>query len=365
MRAFARLYIRTNRHNHSRVRMKSIQNAIETFKNTFGQALKNASTEPLLEEVRITFLGRKGTLADLMDQLKQLSIEEKRIYGPQLNELKQWAENAFFSQKEALSTQSQQAELEKERHFDVTAHKPDVLYGSLHPLTILKERIENIFLSMGYRIADGPEVDDDHYNFQALNIPEDHPARDMWDTFWLDIPGLLLRTHTSSVQARVLAESQPPLAVVVPGRTYRHEATDATHDFQFMQLEGIIVDKNISMGNLIATCHAFLQQLFKSETIQLRVRPSYFPFVEPGIEFDMSCPFCKDGCSVCKYSKWIEAGGAGLIHPNVLKSAGIDHHTYSGFAFGFGLTRLAMILYGINDIRLLHSGKIEFLEQFS
>ncbi|HEX2977916.1 MAG TPA: phenylalanine--tRNA ligase subunit alpha [Candidatus Babeliales bacterium] len=345
--------------------MNSLQAAINEFKNAFSQALSAAKDSSALETVRINFLGRKGKISELMDALKTLSIEEKRTFGPLLNELKQWAENSFTSQHDALTHQAQKAELAKQKNFDITATIGSSPAGSLHPMTHIKQRVENIFISMGYQIIDGPEVDNEYFNFEALNIPENHPARDMWDTFWLDVPGLLLRTHTSSVQARTLANNKPPFAAIVPGRTYRHEATDATHDFQFMQVEGVVIDRGISMSNLIATCKAFLQEMFGSKELSLRIRPSYFPFTEPSIEIDISCPFCTDGCSVCKYSRWIESGGAGLVHPRVLKTAGIDSDEYSGFAFGFGLTRLAMLMYGINDIRLLHSGKIEFLEQFS
>ncbi|OQA36142.1 MAG: Phenylalanine--tRNA ligase alpha subunit [Candidatus Dependentiae bacterium ADurb.Bin331] len=344
--------------------MKSLQAALNEFKSTFSTALQSASDEQALEHVRTTFLSRKGHLSALMEQLKNLSIEEKRTFGPLLNELKQWSEETFTIHKEQLIKSQQNAELAKQQHFDVTATMPGTLRGSLHPLTHIKQQVENIFISMGYQIADGPEVETDYYNFESLNIPADHPARDMWDTFWLDIPSLLLRTHTSPVQVHAMEKKQLPLAVIAPGRCYRHEATDATHDFLFMQLEGLVIDTNISMSNLLATCKAFLQAIFKKD-LKMRVRPSYFPFTEPSIEIDITCPFCTSGCSVCKFSRWIEICGAGLVHPRVLQAAGIDTEKYSGFAFGFGLTRLAMLTYSINDIRLLHSGKIEFLEQFS
>ena len=344
--------------------MKSLQAALNEFKTTFSTALKSATDEHALEQVRITFLSRKGHLSALMDQLKNLSLEEKRTCGPLLNELKQWAEELFLTHKDQMVKSAQEIALSKQKHFDVTATLPHALRGSLHPLTHLKQQIESIFISMGYQIVDGPEVETDYYNFEALNIPADHPARDMWDTFWLDIPSLLLRTHTSPVQVHAMEKKELPLAVIAPGRCYRHEATDATHDFLFMQLEGLVIDTNISMGNLLATCRAFLQAIFKKD-VKMRIRPSYFPFTEPSIEIDITCPFCTNGCSVCKYSRWIETCGAGLVHPRVLQAAGIDTEKYGGFAFGFGLTRLAMLTYGINDIRLLHSGKIEFLEQFS
>ena len=217
---------------------------------------------------------------------------------------------------------------------------------------------------MGYEILDGPEVETDFYNFQALNIPADHPARDMQDTFWLTLPGFLMRTHTSSVEIHTMVNRKPPLAIVVPGRAYRNEATDASHDFMFMQLEGLFVDKNVSLAHLFATVQTFLQNLFEKKDLTIKVRPSYYPFVEPGVDIIMSCPFCPQGCSVCKRTRWIEIAGAGLTHPAVLEACKINPNEYSGFAFGFGLTRLVMLKYGITDIRLLHSNKIEFLKQF-
>jgi phenylalanyl-tRNA synthetase alpha chain len=372
-RRSATLKHRTIKAFNQRVAMQPPQNAPETelktaldsFRASFTQALRQASNKADLEAVRLTYLSRNGQLSTLMDRLKDLPIEHKRVFGPLLNELKKESEQAFFTMQDQLEKVVNEAAIQKEKSFDVTAPLPRSIHGSLHPLTHLQQRLEDIFISMGYRIADGPEVENEYYNFEALNIPADHPARDMWDTFWLDFPGLLLRTHTSSVQAHIMKEQALPLAVVVPGRCFRHEATDATHDFLFSQIEGMVIDQNISMSNLIATCKAFLQALFGKQELSLRIRPSYFPFTEPSIEIDISCPFCKQGCSVCKHSGWIEAGGAGLIHPRVLTNAGIDTEKYAGFAFGFGLTRLAMMLYGINDIRLLHSGKIEFLEQFS
>ena len=212
-----------------------------------------------------------------------------------------------------------------------------------------------------------PEVDTDYYNFEALNIPKEHPARDMHDTFWLSKAyhqPLLMRTHTSSVQAHAMETRRPPIAVGIPGRCYRHEATDASHDFMFMQCEILMIDKNISLSNLFATAKQFLSALFGKQDMTIRVRPGYFPFVEPGVEIDVSCPFCKTGCGVCKKTRWLEICGAGLVHPNVLKASNINPQEYSGFAFGFGLTRLVMLKYGINDIRLLHSNKIDFLKQF-
>jgi phenylalanyl-tRNA synthetase alpha chain len=217
---------------------------------------------------------------------------------------------------------------------------------------------------MGWHIADGPEVETDYYNFTALNIPDEHPAREMHDTFWLDVPGMLMRTHTSTVQIHTMKKKELPLAVFAPGRCYRNEATDASHDFMFTQGEGLVIDKNISIANLLAIAQTFLQEFFEKKDLKIRARPGYFPFVEPAIEIDASCPFCKNGCSVCKKTTWIELLGSGLVHPNVLRHGNINPDLYRGCAFGFGMERLAMVKYGINDIRLFHSSKLQFLDQF-
>lgn len=344
--------------------MKSLAQKIEELQGSFSQALSAATTAEHLEAVRIEFLGRNGLIAQLMETMKQLSLEEKRTFGPQLNALKNEAQAAFAQATENLQKQQRSQAQQREQSFDVTAYKPGQMRGTLHPYTHILKKIEDACISMGFQIADGPEVETDYYNFKALNIPDDHPARDMHDTFWLDVPGLLMRTHTSPVQIHTMEQSKPPIAILAPGRCYRHEATDASHDFMFMQTEGMVIGKDISMANLLATAQAVLGAIFEKKDLKLRVRPGYFPFVEPGVELDISCPFCTTGCSVCKKTRWIETAGAGLIHPNVLRMSGIDPDEYSGFAFGFGLTRLTMLTYGINDIRLLHSGSLEFLNQF-
>ena len=344
--------------------MKNFEELLKTLPAKYFEVLEKIQTEADLEEFRLTYLSRHGEIALLMAQLKDLPAEEKRLYGPQLNEFKIQAQAAFDQKKEQFFHEKiKKAELKK-TYFDVTAYKPGILKGSLHPYTQVIEEIENIFMSMGFEIADGPEVETDYYNFETLNIPADHPARDMHDTFWLDVSGMLMRTHTSTLEIHTMQTQKPPIAIAAPGRCYRHEATDASHDFMFMQCEGLVVDKNISMSNLFATTKAFLQAVFNKKDLDIRIRPGFFPFVEPGIEIDMSCPFCTSGCSTCKKTRWIEICGAGLTHPNVLRACGIDPDQYSGFAFGFGLTRLVMLKYGIKDIRLLHDGKIDFLKQF-
>ncbi len=344
--------------------MKNPKTHLENIRQELDLALNGARTEQELESVRIKFLGRKGKIAGLMVQLKTLPIEKKRTLGPLINNLKNHAQNRYdtrlteLQKKHTLQTQSQQ------QYFDVTASHHSKLKGTRHIYSHIIEKLEDIFISMGYEIVDGPEVDTDYYNFDALNIPKDHPSRELEDTFWLETPNMVLRTQTSSVQAHAMETKKLPLAIFAPGRCYRHEATDATHDFMFTQAEGLLIDKNISIANLLATARTFLQAIFEKKDINIRVRPGFFPFVEPGLEIDASCPFCKTGCSVCKKTTWIELLGSGLIHPNVLKASGIDPKIYSGFAFGFGIERIAMIKHGINDIRLFHASNISFLDQF-
>lgn len=344
--------------------MQGLPETIELIKQEFQEKLSQAKNLKALEEVRVHFLGKKSPITQLLGELKNLSPEEKKEFGPVLNQLRKDAEQQIKECWEAIVVQAAQAENFKKEHFDVTASKTGLPTGHLHPFTSFIEEIENIFLTMGYQVLDGPELENDFYNFTALNIPQDHPARDMYDTFWVDLPGHLLRTHTSNVQVRAMQNKKLPLAAIVPGRTFRHEAVDASHDFQFMQCEGFYVDKNVNLSHLFATAQAFLKALFKKDELDIRMRPGFFPFVEPGIEIDMRCVFCTNGCSVCKQSTWIEVFPCGMIHPNVLRAGGIDPEEYSGFAFGFGLTRLAMLLYGIDDIRHVYGGKLKFLEQF-
>jgi len=345
--------------------MKNISQELDTIKAELIYTITSASNEPSLEAIRIAFLGRKGKIAHLMEQLKNLSLEEKKIVGPLLNQFK----TEVQEQIEARTLFLKQAEITQknlpQKNFDVSAYKYTELKGTSHIYTQIITDLEDIFISMGYSIADGPEVENEYYNFESLNIPTDHPARDAQDSFFLHKKGLLLRTQCSNIQARAMENTQPPIAIFSPGRVYRQEATDQTHDFLFTQAEILLVDKNISVSNLLATAHTFLRKIFNNESLEIRVRPGFFPFVEPGLEIDASCPFCKTGCSVCKHTRWIELLGTGMVHPNVLRSSGIDPAIYSGFAFGMGIERIAMIKYGINDIRLFHSSKIKFLNQFS
>lgn len=347
-----------------RIGMQHLRNKISTTQTTFEEMLNKAQTTKQLEEVRLHFLGKKGVVLELMADFKALSVDDKRAIGPAVNELKTAFEQQLKQALDALVERQAQAAIAIQENFDVTAYTPRVPQGSMHLYSLCIEEIEDIFISMGYEVLDGPEVESDFYNFTALNIPEDHPARDMYDTLWTNLPNYLMRTHTSPVQIHAMQSKKPPLAVVVPGRVYRHEAVDASHDYMFMQCEGMLIGKNITLSHLFATIQTLLKKLFKKESFDIRIRPGFFPFVEPGVEIDMRCPFCQNGCSTCKKSTWIEVFPGGLIHPNVLRSGGIDPEEYSGFAFGFGLSRLVMLRYGINDIRLLSSGKTSFLKQF-
>jgi phenylalanyl-tRNA synthetase alpha chain len=239
-------------------------------------------------------------------------------------------------------------------------------YGCLHPISLITSKIGEIFNELGFEIVGGPEMETEYYNFDSLNVPKDHPARDMWDTFWIkpSKDGVLLRTHTSPVQVRYMEKNKPPIRIVVPGKCYRHEATDATHEAEFYQVEALVVDKGINVGHLKGVLEEFFKKLF-GEEIRTRLRPSYFPFVEPGFETDVTCFKCGGkGCNTCKNTGWIEMGGSGLVHPKVLQNVGLDTNEYSGFAFGFGIDRLAMLKYGVDDIRLFHSGDLRLTNQF-
>ena len=345
--------------------MSQLQAKIVDLTSQWAQELDAVTDHKQLEALRIRFLGKKGLLVGLFSQLSSLTVDEKRVCGPALNALKQRCESDIKQKKEFLVAHATQAGQQREQRFDVTAYTPGHTHASLHPYTHIIEEIQDIFLSMGFELLDGPEAESDYHNFTALNIPGDHPARDMYDTFWLNQPNMLMRTHTSTVQMRAMKEKPLPLAGICTGRVYRHEAVDASHDHTFFQCEGILIDKKITLSHLFGVIKTFLQALFGSDKLDIRTRPGFFPFVEPGVEIDMRCPFCTKGCATCKKTGWIEIFPGGLIHPNVLREAGIDPVQYSGFAFGFGLTRLAMLRYNMSDIRALHNGKVSFLQNFT
>ncbi len=346
--------------------MKDVRGQVMQRRQEFEQALKSAVSIQDVEKVRVEFLGRKGFIQDLMSALKDLSVDEKRECGPLLQEFKITCDALCVERKQVLEQAAFELDAQKQQNFDVTAsiaydggHK-----GHLHVCTQLIEEIENIFLSMGYSVLDGPEVEDDFHNFSALNIPKNHPARDLQDTLWLNQPDRLLRTHTSNVQIRTLQEHGVPLAGISAGRVYRNEAVDATHDATFFQCEGVFVDKGVNMAHLLGVVQQFLSCLFGVKDLNVRFRPSYYPFVEPGMDIEMKCVFCTAGCNVCKRTMWIEIAGSGMVHPHVLQSVGIDSDVYSGFAFGFGLSRLVMLRHKINDIRLLSTAHVGFSQQF-
>lgn len=330
---------------------------------------KTQSVEELYQ-VHVKYLGRKGELTLIMKGLGDLPVAEKPAMGKLFNETKVEIENAFENKQAGLSASDIDAKL-KNTWIDVTAPGTLHTFGHIHPLSQVQGDVEKIFSSMGFAIMDGPEVESEYYNFESLNVPSWHPARDMQDTFFIkQAPDkkhgkLVLRTQTSPVQVRTMERFGAPLRVIVPGRVFRNEATDASHEHTFNQVEGLLIDKDISLAHLKGIMQEFLTRLFGRE-MKVRFRPGYFPFVEPGVELDMSCTFCggEKGCRVCKHSGWIEFMGSGMVHPNVLKAGGIDPKKFQGWAFGFGLTRLTMMRYGIDDIRLLSGGDLRFFEQF-
>jgi phenylalanyl-tRNA synthetase alpha chain len=315
-----------------------------------------------LEAVRVEVLGRKGTLAALSKDMGKLSPEERKNLGFSLNAAKQQLEAAFEAKKDAFDAAMINAKLDAE-WLDLTLPASGIVPGHLHPITQIQQEIEDLFRSLGFTVLDGPEVETEYYNFDALNIPGDHPARDMQDTFWLE-GGNLLRTHTSPVQVRGMEKLGPPLRMIAPGRVFRNEAVDASHEHTFYQLEGMMIDRNVSVANLIYFMKTLLTAVFKRE-VTVRLRPGFFPFVEPGFELDIQCLICGGpGCAVCKYSGWVELLPCGLVNPNVLRMSGIDPEEWGGFAFGLGLTRLVMMRYAIDDIRQLQGGDLRFLNQF-
>jgi phenylalanyl-tRNA synthetase alpha chain len=327
---------------------------------SFVADLEAAGTDPeAVEKLRVSYAGRKsGQLQELTAALRELPNEDKRNYGQALNELKKFVEKKLEQAKQSVAATTDES----------AAHRVDVTLpglapprGAEHPVHLVRRRIEEIFLRMGYDVESGPEIEDDWHNFEALNIPPDHPARDDQDTFY--VGSNLLRTHTSPVQARVMERRKPPIRIVVPGRVYRRDS-DLRHSPMFHQLEGLVVDEGITVGNLKATLETFLHALF-SDKVQVRLRPSYFPFTEPSAEVDISCIFCNmAGCGVCSGSGWIEILGAGMVDPRVFEAVGIDPERYSGFAFGLGLDRVAMLQYGIPDLRQLFAGDQRLTRQF-
>lgn len=326
------------------------------------EAIEGATSPADLEKVRIDVLGRKGSLTLISREMGKIPAEERAVVGQRLNQAKQSLEAALDARQKEFSEAALRARLDSE-WVDITLPAPGIRPGTLHPITRIQYEIEDLFVSMGFTVLDGPEVETEYYNFDALNIPAEHPARDMQDTFWFGA-GMLLRTHTSPVQVRGMERLGPPLRMIAPGRVFRNESVDASHEHTFYQLEGMMIDREVSVGHLIFFMKTLLAGIFGRE-VTVRLRPGFFPFVEPGFELDIHCLICDGaGCPVCKQSGWVELLPCGLVHPNVLRMSGIDPEEWNGFAFGLGLTRLAMMRYGIHDIRQFMAGDLRFLQQF-
>jgi len=338
-----------------------MEERIKELKEEALKAVSETQTFSQLEEVRVRYLGKKGQLTELLKTLGTLPAEDRPKVGALVNEAKQVLEQSLKDRR-VLLLQAEQAKKIAQEKVDVTLPGKGIKRGHLHPLTQVMEEAKDIFLAMGFEIAEGPEVETDYYNFDGLNIPPHHPSRDMWSTLFIS-EKILLRTHTSPVQIHVMEKRKPPLAIIAPGRVYRRDS-DATHSPVFYQLEGFLVDKRVTFGDLKGTLTEFLRQMFGREK-KVRFRPSFFPFTEPSAEVDVECVMCNGkGCNLCKGSGWLEILGSGMIDPNVFKAVGYDPEKFKGFAFGMGIDRIAMLKYGIDNIRLFYENDLRFLEQF-
>jgi len=337
---------------------------LKSLKIKAKKEIKKAKTLKELNEIFKKYLGKNGQLTQILRSLKSLPVKKKVKTGKLANEIKNYLQIKFDKKNQEIKEKVQREKIQKE-WVDITAPGKKSEIGSLHPLTLIKRKIEEIFQEIGFSVVEGPEVENGWYNFDALNIPEEHPVRDFWDTLYLK-NGNLLRTHTSPVQIRFMEKNQPPFRIIVPGRVFRHEATDASHEINFYHVEGLMVDKKgkVSVANFKAIIEEFFKRFF-GRKVKIRFRPSFFPFTEPSFEIDVSCPICNGkGCSACKNSGWVETMGAGMVHPNVFRNSGLNPKMWQGFAFGIGMDRLAMMKYKINDIRLFYSGDLRFLKQF-
>ena len=332
-------------------RIKKLLEEVSAFK---------ANTKESVENFRLKYISRKGSISELFEELKKVSVEEKKKIGKILNELKQSAEAKLADLQASLENNETSS-----TGIDLTLPSIPNTIGNLHPLTLTKNRIIEIFERLGFNVADGPEIEDDWHNFSALNFPDNHPAREMQDTFFIEKnPDMLLRTHTSNVQIRLMEKQRPPIRAIMPGRVYRNEAISARAHCFFHQVEGLYVDKNVGFADLKQTLYHFAKEMYGKD-IKIRFRPSFFPFTEPSAEIDISCLICKGkGCNVCKHSGWVEIAGSGMVHPNVLKNCGIDPEEFTGFAFGMGIERVTMLRYQVNDLRLYSENDIRFLKQF-
>lgn len=335
---------------------------LEEIKSRAAAALANAKLPQEIDELRVRFLGKKGELTGILKQMGKLSPEERPVIGQLANEVRSWIETDIETRLTEIKASQMAARLESEK-LDVTLPGKRPQFGAKHPLSIVLDEIKEIFIGMGFEIADGPEVETDYYNFEALNIPKDHPARDTQDTFYIN-ENILLRTQTSPVQVRVMEQKKPPIRIISPGRVYRSDALDATHSPLFHQIEGLVVDKGITFADLKGTLETFIKRLYGEDSV-VRFRPHHFPFTEPSAEVDVQCFNCKgEGCRLCKGEGWIEILGCGMVHPKVLSNCGIDPQVYSGFALGMGLERVVMRRYNIDDIRLFYENDVRFLKQF-
>jgi len=342
--------------------MKMAKIDLKALKNRAENEIETAKDLKELNKIFKKYLGKKSQLTEVLRSLEKLPKAKKVKIGQEANQLKNFLKIKFAEIAQEIKEKVRK-EVEEKEWIDITAPGKKPALGHLHPLTQVKRKTEEIFQAMGFSVVEGPEVETEWYNFDALNIPKDHPARDLWDTFYLK-NGLLLRTHTTPVDIRNMEKNQPPLRIIIPGRIFRHEATDASHETNFYQVDGLMVGKDISVANFKATIQEFFQRFFE-KPVEIRMRPGYFPFTEPSFEVDMTCLNCNGkGCPACSQSGWMEIVGAGMVHPAVFKNSGLNPRNWQGWAFGMGLDRLAMMKYKINDIRLFYSGDLRFLEQF-
>lgn len=335
---------------------------VDVLKKTFEAEIAQCTTSDQIESLKVKYLGKKGPIQDLMKHLKDLSAEERPHFGKVINEIKEQIADQLAKQAEILLQKEEKHRLEQEV-IDTTLPGRTRFCGRKHVLTAVMDDILKILSEMGFTVQYGPDIDTDYYNFEALNFAADHPARDMQDTFYIE-QDLLLRTHTSNVQTRVMENTQPPIRIIAPGKVYRNETITARSHVFFHQVEALYVDRHVTFADLLSTLDTFFEKLFR-RPIKTRYRPSYFPFVEPGLEVDVSCLSCQGtGCTLCKHTGWLEVAGAGMVHPEVLKNGGIDPELFSGYAWGMGVERLAMLKHGISDIRLFTQNDLRFLEQF-
>ena len=339
--------------------MEELLKQIEAYRQEISVAATSSPEET--EAFRVRFLGTKGIVKALMGEMKHIPVEEKKQFGQILNDFKSAVEERYHTLKEKTSVADIAGQEE-----DLFLPGKQVQVGTRHPMSIVRNRIISTFKRLGFAVAEGPEIEDDWHNFTAMNLPEDHPARDMQDTFYIhQNPSWLLRTHTSSVQARVMENNKPPIRIICPGKVYRNETISARAHCFFHQVEGLYIDENVSFGDLKQTLYFFVKEMF-GQDVKIRFRPSYFPFTEPSAEMDISCLICGgDGCTVCKHTGWVEILGSGMVHPNVLENFGIDSKKYTGFAFGMGMERICQLKYSVNDLRLYSQNDVRFLKEFT